>query len=348
MSLREIAKNLGISITTASRALGGYSDVAATTRERVQAEAKRIGYVPNEVARRLQSGRSDVLGVVLPPGPTRFSDLSSAQILDGAWSRIAGTELDLMVMSAPEDAGEVTHYKRLVVSRRVDGLILTRLRSNDPRVDFLRSARFPFVVIGPPPEGDREVIFLQADVQGAMISMADHLAGLGHRHVALLCGSTSFLFVEECRAGFEAAAAARDMRVTVHRGELDENGGRAMAQAVLAENPRPTAAVAVINRVAIGAAQGFIEGGLVIGRDISLAAFGDSPMAQFFNPPITSVSVPIEEMGAHAVDVLLDLRDGITPTVASVWPTTLMARASTGPAPDRRTEPPGEGAHSAA
>ncbi|MEJ1158049.1 LacI family DNA-binding transcriptional regulator [Prosthecomicrobium sp. N25] len=333
MSLRLIAQTLGLSITTVSRALAGYSDVAQLTRDRVRAEADRIGYVPNEVARRLQSGRSDVIGFVIPDQARGFDDRYFLNIIEGAWSRLSGTEFDLLVMSAPEGPGEVAAYRRIVEGRRVDGVIVPRIRADDPRIAYLNSVGFPYVAFGGRPDGDDPVVSVEIDCGQALGLAVEHLAAFGHRRIACLTAEKPYRFSQARADAFAAAAQRFGMEPLFMPGSLDEDGGRLAMARLIAQDDRPTAAVAVTDRMGVGALQTILESGLVPGRDMSLITFGDNPVVQFSNPPITAIRIPTQQMAEHAVEILIDLRDGIRRPVKELWDTELAVRASTGPAP---------------
>ena len=149
MNLRELSRHLGLSQTTVSRALGGYSDVSARTRARVVEAAERLGYSPNTSARRLASGRAGTIGLVVPLPKGQFSDPFFLELLAGIGERLGAEDLDLVVTAAPAGEAEMKAYDRLVRERRVDGIIVARTRAQDPRIDFLRERGAPFVAYGP-------------------------------------------------------------------------------------------------------------------------------------------------------------------------------------------------------
>ena len=148
MSLARIAAALDLSITTVSRALAGYDDVAEATRRRVQAEAGRIGYRANRTARRLRTGRNDAVGVVLPTGPGQLEDAFFLRLLCTIGPLLAAEGLDLMVSAARAGAEELALYRQLVENRRVDGIFVARTRRQDARIGYLIDSGMPFVVHG--------------------------------------------------------------------------------------------------------------------------------------------------------------------------------------------------------
>jgi LacI family transcriptional regulator len=136
-----------LSITTVSRALAGYSDVAAATRERVQREAERSGYRPNHVARRLRSGHSGTIGIVVPSKQGTFDQFFLA-MLGAIGPLLSRAGLDLVLMGAPPGKAELHAYRHLVEHHHVDGILLARTRRDDPRIRYLLERRVSFVAHG--------------------------------------------------------------------------------------------------------------------------------------------------------------------------------------------------------
>src|SRR5215469_13202801 len=147
MSIRSLASRLGLSVTTVSRALAGYPDVAAATRERVQREAARSNYRPNQVARRLRTGRSGTIGIVVPSEQGTFDQFFLA-MLAAIGPLLSRAGLDLVLMGAPPVKAEMHAYRHLVEHHRVDGILLARTRRDDPRISYLLEHGVPFIAHG--------------------------------------------------------------------------------------------------------------------------------------------------------------------------------------------------------
>lgn len=331
MSLKSIAVSLGLSVTTVSRALAGYSDVSEVTRERVRREADRIGYVPNEVARRLQKGRSDAFGLVLPGGPTVLDDPCGLDLITGVWSRLAEFNLDLVVLPSLQGAQEERIYRRLAEGRRVDGLILTRVREADPRVDYLRSIQFPFVTLDAAVSGFGGVPYVHFDPVAAMRLLIERLVGLGHRDIILLGNDDGFRFVQARTSAFETECARLGLHPKIRTGALSEAGGRQVIADLIGAGETPTAVIGVNDRMAIGAMWALADHGLQVGSDVSVVAFGDSRLADYVLPALTIVRAPLNDMAHAAVDILVSLRDGLSASGRDDWPIELIVRGSDGP-----------------
>ncbi len=148
MDLRTLSAQLGLSITTVSRALGGYSDVSSGTRERVLAAAAAAGYRPNRAAQRLKTGRADAVGLVLPAGSGAYADAFFAELIAAVGAALAERDLDLVIAATRAGESETDAFRRLAHGGRIDGVIVPRTLWDDPRVDFLIGARIPFVTHG--------------------------------------------------------------------------------------------------------------------------------------------------------------------------------------------------------
>lgn len=143
MSLKSIAKTLGLSVTTVSRALNGYDDVSKETRARIEAEAQRLGYRPNTLARRLKMGKIDAVGLVFPIRPAPLSNSVFMDMVGEISHELARHEIDLLLI-ADDDLADQHSYMRLVQSRRIDALIVAHTLENDPRLEALQKIHFPF------------------------------------------------------------------------------------------------------------------------------------------------------------------------------------------------------------
>lgn len=334
MSLRYIAASLGLSVTTVSRALAGYSDVADETRRRVRAEADRIGYVPNAIARRLQKGRTDAIGVLAPSGDEAVTDAYIHAALTAAWMRLSELDRDLLLLpfqslqGRPDDTGSL---RRAVEERRVDGLLLLRTRHGDWRIPYLTEAKIPFVVFGADHPESPDVIAVAADETAACEAVLERLTGFGHRHIALIVPEGEFAFATVRVRTFSALAPRFGVDLEVAPAAFCEDGGRATTARLLAAGDSPTAFVYFANRMALGGLRAISDSILVPGRHVSVISFGDNANLLYANPPVTAVQAPVEAMVRHSVDVLIGAIEGRPIPPIRQWPTNLIRRQSDGP-----------------
>ncbi|PQX68655.1 LacI family DNA-binding transcriptional regulator, partial [Cronobacter sakazakii] len=215
MSLKAIAAQLGLSVTTVSRALNGYDDVSQETRARVEAEAARRGYRPNTFARRLKMGKIDAVGLVFPVHPVPLNNSVFMEMVGEISRELAQHEVDLLLI-ADDDLADSHSYMRLVQSRRVDALIVAHTLDNDPRLQQLQTVNFPFLALGrsrlPQPYA-----WFDFDNYAGTHQATERLIRLGHRRIAMLGEHNSQAFITQRREGWRDALKAH---------QLDDSGLR--------------------------------------------------------------------------------------------------------------------------
>lgn len=334
MTIRELAKKLNLSITTVSRALDGYSDVAEETRRRVIEAAQEMGYEPSFAARQLRRKRTDTLGYILPTSSPRFSDPFYTTFLTGLCDEAASQNMDLLITSSPpESEEEKEQYRRMVQSHRVDGIILNRTRINDWRVEFLTEHKFPFVALG---KGKTEAAFPYIDVTDEALfeELVAHLSNRGHQRIGFI-GTTPSLVIQQDRfagylRGLERAGLEFDPAL-VRQVRLTENDGYLAARELLALPEPPTAILGINDLTALGAVRAAKEQGIYIGTELAIAGYDGIKETEYTVPPLTTVLQPTYEIARTLARMLVELIDGQIPpdTVVPVQPT-LVIRASTG------------------
>jgi LacI family transcriptional regulator len=336
VSLRAIAKRLDLSVTTVSRALGGFPEVAAATRVRVRAEAERIDYRPNQLARRLRHGRSEAIGLVLPADAGQFDDPFFLRLLAAVGPPLQRAGLDLLVMTARPGAEELRAYRHLIEGRRVDGMLLARTRRDDPRIRYLLDRGTAFVAHGRC-EDLRTHAFVDVDGIAACRMATERLIRFGHRRIGLINAAPHYMFAHHREQGWRAALAAADLpRGPIRHAEPSEEAGFTLMRALLAERAPPTAVLCATDRLAVGALHAVSQAGLRVGRDVSLIGYDDLPMAGCTDPPLTTIEQPMARAGARMVEMLVALLGGADPvTLTEIWPARLIPRGSDGPAPTR-------------
>jgi LacI family transcriptional regulator len=313
VTLKDLAAKLNLSITTVSRALTGYDDVAEATRQRVLQAAEEMGYVPDVTARRLKKGRTDTIGFVIPTSGPRFSDPFFSELLAGIGNEAARHNYDLLVSTqSPDTPEEQAAYRRMVESRIVDGLLVVRTRVKDHRIEYLAKVGFPFVAFG---RSDLDVDFPYVDENGAhgLAQVTQHLIDLGHRQLAFIAAPPSLMFCVSRRAGLEATLKRNGLTLQpeyVVAGDLTQRGGfRAMNQLLDLPNP-PTAVIACNDLMALGAISAAQKRGLMVGRDAAITGFDDIPLAEHSHPPLTTIHQPIYGIGRQICDMLVRLIQG--------------------------------------
>jgi LacI family transcriptional regulator len=308
VTIRDLASKLGLSITQVSRALGGYSDVSESTREKVIRAAHEMGYEPSYAARQLRRKRSDAIGFILPTSSPRFSDPFYANFLAGLCDEAAEHQVDLVVSSCPPDSDlEKSMYQRWFQSARVDGIVINRVRNNDWRVEYLWENHMPFVTLGIP-KTSLNFPAIKVNELNGFKCMVQHLAEKGHKRIAYIGGPAELVIQSErfsgYKEGMQASGLDYDPRLVLST-ELTEDGGYAAAKTLMVSPNPPTAILGCNDQIAIGALRVAKEFGMKIGAEFSIAGYDGIREAEYTDPPLTTITQPTYEIARRLVKMLI-------------------------------------------
>ena len=304
-NLKHLARSLGLSITTVSRALDGYSDVAPATRERVRAAAEAINYRPNSAARSLRRRRAEAVAVTLPMEPGRFGPPVFLNVLAACSQRLSEEGLDLMLLPTAGRAAEMEAIRRLVDGGRADAIIVVRTRLEDERVAFLKQRGFPFVTHGRTARFE-EHAFIDGDGESAFRRATEMLASLGHRRIAHIAAPQDLTFAHLRRTGWLAGLQETGQSDALeYATQPTEAGGYEAAQWLLRQSPRPTALLCATDSLAIGALSALKERGLMAGRDIAVIGHDNLPLSAFTDPPLSTMEIAAPDAGSQLAEALI-------------------------------------------
>jgi LacI family transcriptional regulator len=306
-TLRDVAKKVGKSVTTVSRALHDYDDVSPETKALVRRVAEEIGYRPNTLAQRLQKQTSDTIGLIIPTFGPRFSDPFFSEFLAGIGNTANRLGYDLLVSTQPPGETELKAYQNMVASCKVDGFICVRTRRHDARIAYLCEIDFPFVAFGRV-EGENRFPYVDEDGSYGMNLVAQHLVKLGYKRVACIIPSLELMFAQIRLEGLKSGLAENHLPLQdeyIRIGDLTQRSGYQKALELLdLENP-PDAIAAGNDLMAFGAISASLDRGLEVGRDIGITGFDDIPLAEHFHPPLTTVHQPIYQIGEMVSERLI-------------------------------------------
>jgi LacI family transcriptional regulator len=332
LSIRTLARQLDLSITTVSRALAGYSDVSKATQERVRDAARAMGYRPNASARNLKLGRANSIGLVLP-ATARGGDPFMSELIAGLSAALSAHDLDLIITAAADAEAELAAIRRVADARKVDAFILPRTRWNDPRVDLLLELGLPFVCHGRTARAD-EHPWLDIDGEAAFEEAAARLVGLGHRRIALINAPGHFTYARHREAGFLKALARAGLEpaAIVEAADARIADGEACAERLLSRPDAPTALLCATDQIAIGALGAIRRRGLTAGRDVSVIGYDDIAIAAHVEPPLTTMRQAIAQESVELARLIRGAIDGAPPAeLKTLWRAALVPRASDGP-----------------
>ncbi len=308
-SIRDIAKKVGKSITTVSRALHDYDDVSPETKELVRKAAEEMGYIANRQAQLLRQKSTDTIGFILPTFGPRFSDPFFSEFLAGIGNKASAYGYDLLVSTCPPGEKEIRTYQYEVQSNRVDGFIIVRTRVEDARIKYLTSINFPFVAFGRVPGMD-DIPFVDENSEIGMQMISDYLVDLGHTEIACIAPSMNYTFAIHRITGLKEGLKLHGINLQekdILTGDLTEKGGYERAMELIHREMHPTAIVALNDLMAIGAISAIQDSGLIVGKDISVTGFDNIPSAAYTHPPLTTVHQPIFQIGGMVSEMLIQI-----------------------------------------
>lgn len=331
-TLRAVAESAGVDVSTVSRVLNGSPEEAQRAASRQTAEhirqwAARLNYRPNPHAASLRTRRSDQIGVLVP----HLTDFVLATVYEGIEDAAARHGKTTFVMNSHDQPTKQRQRTELALSRRVDGLIFGDAHTDGAFLDELAAQQIPFVLVNRH-TGNHPAITCD-DYQGGRL-VAEHFLQLGHTRVAVIAGepfaSTGIDRTTGFRDRYHQAGINIPPTHIIHS-HFDATGGRTAADHLLHTHTRPTAIFAVNDFAAIGALGALRDQGLHPGHDIAIAGYNDTPLAAQLPTPLTSVKSPMHTMGAHSLELLLQVLDG-QPAHSERLTPELIIRASTDPA----------------
>ncbi|MBE3119048.1 MAG: LacI family DNA-binding transcriptional regulator, partial [Candidatus Atribacteria bacterium] len=256
VTIRDIAKKLNLSIGAVSRAMDGYPDISEETRQRVIQTAKEMGYVPNRAARQLRRKKADAIGYVLPSNTPRFADPFFTEFVAGLGDETARHPFDLTISIAPPgEEAEKRLYQSWVQGHKVDGFILTHLRLQDWRVDYLSEQGIPFSALESVPDV-RNFPRVDVDRQAGIVALVAYLTTRGFQRIACI-GGPSELQIQASqfngyRQGLEAAGIPFDSAL-VTTSDLTSTGGYQATKHLRSIPDPPDAIICINDETAFGA-----------------------------------------------------------------------------------------------
>lgn len=331
VTVKDVAREVGLSVTTVSRALNDYDDVAAATKARIQEAARRLDYHPNVVARSLQNSRANAVALVIPRALHRMYDAFWLEFIGGVAETCALHGFDLLMAATDDQVGH--SFRRVARGRRVDGMILCDVRRQDPRVAYLKNHGLPFVSFGRTID-NMDYSYIDVDGTAGTALAVEHLIRLGHRRIAYLGLDPDFSFSYFRLKGYQKALDRAGVPVDpalVHEG-LTEISVPAVVHSLLTLPFPPTAIFATADFLGMAVVKVAREAGIAVPGDLSVCVFDDSPLVQRADPPLTAVGQPNWVLGEEAGELLLDqLKHPERGPSSRLIVPSLIIRSSTGP-----------------
>jgi DNA-binding LacI/PurR family transcriptional regulator len=328
----DVAKAAKVSRTTVSLVLNQVPGVriSEATRERVFEAAKQLNYHPDITGRKLVSGKAFTLGLVLRQSPEQvFTDAFLPKVILGVEQ--AAERFGFRVLLKPIGSDVLSGYAGLINEKHVDGIILSGPRQDDLDIVRIQQDGFPVILMGQLPGYD--IPFVDIDAVNGARTAVNYLIELGHTDIGMITNAPlEYTSAQQRHEGYrqaltEAGIESQDSRLC--QGNFTPASGSEAMKKLLSSSPRPSAVFVASDVVAMGAMQAVKRAGLSIPEDISVVGFDDVPLAEYYDPPLTTIRLPAYELGWVASQELTRLVQGdVLETNAILLETELVVRES--------------------
>ena len=339
VTIKHVAADAGDSLQTVSRVINNEPNVRPAMKAKVQASIDKLGYVPSIAAQRMSGSRSYLILAINDRDRTiadwrarQGSDWVDQMLLGGMLkSAEYGYRMIFELVDTHSDHVE-RELGATIAALQPDGVILTPPHSENPLITgLLVERRIPFARIGSIEPGPG--IAMTMGDEGSARLATEHLIGLGHNRIGFIAGSDEYSLsgwrVDGWRNAMESAGLPHAGLCV--QGDFGYDSGAGAAQALLEQNPRPTAIIASSDQMALAALDTAIERGLRVPEDLSLVSFDNTPVARFTVPQLTAIDQPIAATFAKAVELLITQGDALDQLQPVVTESCLVQRGSTAP-----------------
>jgi LacI family transcriptional regulator len=327
-TLKDVARVAKVSTATVSRVINGHGNVTSATRERIMHVIESMHYVPDSAARSLSTGQTNTIGVLLPDLHGEFFSELIRGIDQAARTRGLHLLLSGVHGSAAETKTAVSNLRG-----RVDGLLIMSPYADSTFLESPLVADVPAVVLNSPTRGN-SFSSLRVNNRGGARAMVRHLVSLGHRRIVFVAGPIDNYDANERLAGYCDAleAEAAGLIEWIIPGDFTEESGVRAVKKILTMDDKPDAIFAANDAMALGCLHALNQADIKVPEQIALAGFDDIPMARFVSPALTTVRVPMAELGSKALDALATVIDdrSAAPMLTQQIETSLVLRQSAG------------------
>jgi len=309
VTMHQVAERVGMSIQTVSAVINGKPGISAATTARMLEAVSELGYRSSAVARSLRTRQTHTIALFVSDIATSPLAAMVSAIEEAACQR----GYSLQISHTHNDLERERHYIQQAVDRWVDGVIIVAI--DEVLTDFtpLTSAGIPVVAVDRVPAG-QAVASVALDNRRVGVLAAQHLLGLGHRRLGLIAGPHRLSIARDNQAGFAEVCswAGATLVVSDREGDWHAHSGYQAMQRLLEGIVRPSGVFVASDLMAVGAMHAVYDAGLSVPRDISIMGVDNIELAAHVHPPLTTISQPFGEIGAHAVEMLLDRPDEAT------------------------------------
>ncbi|MGL5414912.1 MAG: LacI family DNA-binding transcriptional regulator [Clostridium sp.] len=305
VTIKDVAREANVATSTVSRVLSDSGRISEKTKKRVNEVIQRLNYKPNELARKLVSNKSRILGVIIPKEASSFfSNPFFVEAMMGMSIAADEEKYYLMYAFGKTEKDELKNVKEFVSNNLLDGICLLTVRENDKSIQYLQKIGFPFVVIGTPDA--KEALWVDNNNINATYSITDRLIKEGHKKIAFIGGNKDLKVSKDRFKGYKNALKENKIefrKELIYEGESfsEHDGEQGIIQ--ILKNEKPTAIIGTEDLLAVGANKYLFANNI---EGIEIIGFNNTPITQYQNPPISSIDINGSKLGYEAAKLLIN------------------------------------------
>lgn len=308
-TIKDVARLAGVSVATVSRIVNGLPGYSPETRKKVMSVIDELGYKPNAVARNLVNRKTNTIGVLLPQLSSHFA----AKLLQGIEDEAHKRRYSVVICNTDSNGKRTMDYLELLREKQVEGILFASEFLTEEYADTIRGFGIPAAVISTVSHVP-EIPFIKVDDEAASFSAVQYLMEKGHRKIGMIAGTKEDPISGVPRvAGLKRAFEANQLSFNenwIEHGDFGFKSGYEAMKRLYRRNPEVTAVFAASDEMALGILSFCYEKGIKVPDDLSVMGYDDTEIATMSIPPLTAVHQPIQEMGAEAVGMLMDMIGG--------------------------------------
>lgn len=329
-TIKDVAKSAAVSIATVSRVLNGSTNVKQSTRDAIQQAIRELNYMPNALARGLQKKKSKTIGILFPDATSYYF----SEIIRGINKIIQKSDYRIVISSAHDAADEANTFLSLWKSQQVSGMIVMMPSTHNANLINSTQHKIPLILLNTNITDGADITITIDNYQGAK-KITKHLLEHGHRAIGFIHGAPNNHDSAERYRGFCDTITEFNLPVTPYlefHGNFTENSGYRATISLLNQSNKPTAIFAANDAMAIGAVEAARQLSLQVPDDIAIAGFDDISTARYINPPLTTINVPVFNIGEIAGKHIINLlnNNSCISTDRIMVPVSLVVRESCG------------------
>ena len=314
IKIRDLAKKVGVSVTSVSRALNGYSNISYKTKNKIFKAAQKYNYFPNLNAKRLASQKADTIAFIATINPNAH-DYVLMEFLAGLTLGVKDTPTELIVKFITDEKEELNYYKKLIEVDVADKFVFYKTKKNDPRIDFLKKNKKNFVSWGRS-ENSKNTAWIDMDNEKSINILMQRLHDFGHKKISFINVHRSLNFGFQRKKAFENFYLQKQLKLdqNYYQDSLDNDthtGIRLTKKLLSLKNP-PTAIICSSDKFLIGCIQECQKRNIIIGKDISVVGYNDN-QTYLSSLNLTFISHPLIKMGEMTVEMLKKINNGDDP-----------------------------------